>query len=136
MTAVVRIRIMIGVAAGLALSVAAISASAQGAAKGDPVKGKQVFALCSGCHVLTGDSYGGPALAGVVGRKAGGVAGFSYSDALKASGIVWTDKTLDSFLADPSKAVPGTAMFANVPDAQDRADVIAYLKTVPATPTP
>ena len=119
----------------LALMVAGAGtwAVAQAAAPaGDPVKGKAVFAICSGCHVLTGASFAGPPLAGVVGRKAGTAKGFDYSKPLMASGIVWGDQSLDRFLSDPSTAVPGTAMFSTVPDAQDRADVIAYLKTVPA----
>ena len=120
-------------AGALALAAVATWASAQAPAPaGDPVKGKAVFAQCMGCHVLTGMSFAGPPLAGVVGRKAGTAKGFEYSKPLIASGIVWNDQTLEGFLADPSKAVPGTAMFSNVPDARDRADVIAYLKTVPA----
>jgi cytochrome c len=100
-------------------------------AQGDAAKGKQVFDNeCSGCHVLTGQGFGGPALAGVYGRKAGGAPDFAYSDAIKKSGIVWDDTSLHNFLADPSKAVPGTAMFFNVTDAQERDDVVAYLKSV------
>ena len=128
----VRIRtIVVGISVALAAA-AGTWAAAQPAPAGDPAKGKAVFAICSGCHVLTGISFAGPPLAGVVGRKAGTAKGFDYSQPLKASGIVWGDQTLDRFLTDPSTAVPGTAMFSNVPDAQDRADVIAYLKTVPA----
>ena len=119
----------------IALVLLAVSADAAMAA-GDPVKGKTVFARCSGCHVLTGLSFAAPALAGVVGRKAGTAAGFGYSKAMIDSGIVWNDQTLDGYLADPSKTVPGTSMFVGLPDAQDRADVIAYLKTVPAPPAP
>ena len=111
---------------GLGLALAAGAAFAQGA----PQKGQQVFQdTCAGCHVLTGEGFAGPPLSGVYGRKAG-TAQFQYSDAMKKSGIVWDDKSLANFLADPDKAVPGTAMNANVSDSQQRDDVIAYLKSL------
>ena len=119
-------------ATGALVALAAATWAGAATPAGDAAKGKAVFTVCSGCHVLTGPSFAGPPLAGVVGRKAGTAKGFDYSKPLTASGIVWDDKSLDAFLSDPSKAVPGTAMFANLPHAQDRADVIAYLKTVPA----
>jgi cytochrome c len=114
-------------AAGLAL--AAGSALAQG----DPAKGKGVFdEQCSGCHVLTGPPIAAPPLAGVVGRKAGTAAGWSYSDAMTKSGVVWGEQSLDTFLTDPDKLVPGTGMLGGMlSDPQDRANVIAYLKSVP-----
>jgi cytochrome c len=115
---------LIGIAAG-GLLLAAGSAFGQG----DSQRGQQVFQdNCSGCHVLTGEGYAAPPLAGVYGRKAGAVPGFAYSDAMKKSGIVWDDASLGQFLADPSKSIPGTAMAFNVTDAQQRDDVIAYLK--------
>jgi cytochrome c len=64
----------------------------------------------------------------VFGRRAGSVPDFHYSDALKKSGIVWTEQTLDKWLQSPVKMVPGTAMGFQLRDAQERADVIAYLK--------
>jgi len=91
-----------------------------------------VFAQCTCCHNLTGPSFAAPALAGVVGRKAGTATGFRYSGAMTASGIFWNDQTLDSFLAAPTTAVSGTSMPIGLMDARDRADVIAYLETVPA----
>jgi cytochrome c len=103
-------------------------------AAGDAGHGKAVFEQCSGCHVLTGEGFGGPPLAGVVGRKAGTAPGFQFSSAMTGSGITWTEDNLDKFLADPSKVAPGTSMFFNLADAKDRADVIAYLKTVTASP--
>ena len=113
-----------------ALGLAALLAAGSALAQGDPQRGQQVFQdNCSGCHVLTGPGYAGPALTGVYGRKAG-AADFQYSDALKKSGIVWDDASLHSFLADPSKVAPGTAMNVNVTDPQQRDDVIAYLKTL------
>ena len=83
---------------------------------------------CAGCHFPTGGGQG-PSLTGVVGRKAGSVAGFAYSPALKASGLVWTSANLDRFLADPTKAVPGTAMPISVSDGAQRAAIIGYLAT-------
>ncbi len=113
-------------------SMLALAALAAGPAlaQGVPQKGQQVFQdNCSGCHVLTGQGFAGPPLSGVYGRKAG-TAAFEYSDAMKKSGIVWDDKSLATFLTDPDKAVPGTAMSFNVSDSQQRDDVIAYLRTL------
>jgi len=100
-------------------------------ADGDPTKGKMLFSRCSGCHTVTDQNRAGPHLSGVFGRTAGTVQGARYSKALIASGIVWNDQTLDNFLAGPTKAVPGSTMPVSVPNAQDRADIIAYLKSVP-----
>ena len=73
----------------------------------------------------------GPSLAGVAGRKAGSVPGFAYSDANKASGLTWDEKTLDTYLTNPMKMVPGTKMtFAGLPDPAQRKAVIDYLKTL------
>ena len=99
-------------------------------AAGNAQHGQQVFQdNCTGCHALTGPGFAAPPLGGVYGRKAG-TADFMYSDAMKKSGIVWDETSLKTFLADPSKAVPGTAMLFNVSEAQDRDDVAAYLKTL------
>jgi cytochrome c len=83
---------------------------------------------CSGCHLPTGGGQG-PSLTGVVGREAGAAPGFDYTPGLKASGVVWTSANLDRFLADPGKMVPGTAMPISIPDAAQRAAIIAYLAT-------
>lgn len=99
------------------------------ASASDP--GKAAFAICSACHAVTeGAASGvGPNLAGVVGRKAGSVAGFAYSDAMKGSAITWTESELDAYLADPVGKVPGTTMTAGaVRDAAQRVAIIAYLK--------
>ena len=99
-------------------------------AQGDPKAGQQVFQdNCAGCHVLTGQGFSAPPIAGVYGRKAG-TADFQYSDAMKKSGIVWDDASLHAFLADPSKSVPDTAMNFSLTDPQQRDDVVAYLKTL------
>ena len=87
---------------------------------------------CGICHDVAPDKNRiGPSLFGVAGRKAGGVAGFNYSDANKNSGLTWDQATLDKYLADPRGVVPGTKMtYAGVKNGQQRADIIAYLATL------
>jgi cytochrome c2 len=98
-------------------------------ADGDPTRGEQRFVDCAACHApQPGIANVGPSLQGVFGRKAGTLADFRYSPALKRSGITWTPESLDTFLADPQKAVPNNRMpYAGMPDAADRADLIAFL---------
>jgi cytochrome c len=97
---------------------------------GDATKGEADFATCKTCHDAAVNKIG-PHLGGVVGRKAGSVAGFTYSAANKDSGITWTPEKLFQYLEKPQRVVPGTKMaFAGFPDPQKRADVIAYLKTI------
>ena len=111
------------------LALGALTASAA-LAQGDPKHGQDVFQdQCSGCHVLTGQGFAAPPLAGVYGRKAG-TAAFQYSDPMKKSGIVWNDASLGAFISDPDKTIPGTAMTFNLTDTQQRDDVVAYLKTL------
>jgi cytochrome c len=107
----------------------------QAAAAGDPVHGAQVYKTCAACHALEKNGAG-PKHAGVVGRTAGMVRDYRYSAALQKSGIVWTDETLDKWLADPQALVPGTKMFFNLDSAQDRADVIEYLRQNGGSVTP
>ncbi|MBX9884746.1 MAG: cytochrome c family protein [Novosphingobium sp.] len=116
--------------ATLAAIAAAGAAQAAGAPAGDAARGKTVFARCAVCHDLnTGAIRLGPSLKGVVGRKAGTFANFSYSAGMKGKGVTWGVDTLDQFLTAPSKYVPGTRMaFPGLSNPQDRADVIAYLK--------
>ncbi|WP_417622864.1 c-type cytochrome [Parasphingorhabdus sp.] len=97
---------------------------------GDAAAGKSAFIQCRTCHVTDpGMNRTGPSLAGIVGRKAGSVAGFKYSEANANSGITWTEEKLFQFLEKPQRVIPKTKMiFAGMPDAQKRADVIAYLK--------
>jgi len=96
-------------------------------AAGDPANGEKVYERCAACHSLTTDRTG-PHHCGLIGRKAGSVPGFEYSPAMKGSKIVWDEKTLDRFLANPFKAVTGTSMgYAGIPDAAERRDLIAYL---------
>jgi cytochrome c len=115
--------------AGAALLAAALAAGAALAApKGDAKKGEEIYSRCLACHALAYDRTG-PRHCGLFGRKAGSVAGFAYSDAMKHSKITWNAKTLDRFITDPMKAVPGTAMgYAGVKDREERADLIAYLE--------
>lgn len=97
---------------------------------GDAAKGETDFVTCKTCHAIeVGVNKIGPSLHGVVGRKAGSIAGFSYSAANKGSGITWTPEKLFQYLEGPQRVVPGTKMgFAGWTDPQKRADVIAYLK--------
>ena len=99
-------------------------------AEGDVAKGEKVYKKCKACHALeAGKNKVGPSLAGRFGRNAGTVEGFKYSAAMKDSGIVWDDATMDSFLAKPKEVVPKTRMaFPGLKKEQDRMDVIAYLK--------
>ena len=100
----------------------------------DAARGEPIYTRCLACHALAYDRVG-PRHCGLFGRRAGSVPGFSYSPAMKRSGIVWNDKTLDRFLTKPLKMIPGSAMtYDGVPDAAERADLIAYLKHVNETP--
>jgi cytochrome c len=105
-------------------------ASAPSHADGDAAKGKKVFAKCMACHTTeAGKNKVGPTLHGIIGRKSGSVEGFTYSDAMKNAGITWNEAELDKYLTNPKKDVPGNKMaFPGLPKADDRANVIAYLK--------
>jgi cytochrome c len=119
-----------GRAAIFATTVLIMSSSSSFAA-GDPAAGQHIFAECTGCHSATpGENKIGPSLAGVVGRKSGTVAGYSYSPGMKSANITWDDATLDKFLASPNGFVHGTKMFISVPSGTDRQNVIAYLDTL------
>jgi len=106
-------------------------------AEGDPARGEQIYRRCLGCHSIDANRVG-PRHAGLFGRRAGSLDDYNYSDAMRASGIVWEETTLDEFLTAPRKFIPGTKMpFAGIPDPQERADLIAYLKKATAqAPTP
>ncbi len=98
---------------------------------GNPNRGKRVFGACAACHSLQPDqNMTGPSLAGLWNRKAGSLASFSrYSSALQSANIVWNDKTLDEWIADPQHVIPGNDMtFQGIKDARQRADLLAFLK--------
>ncbi|WKL55765.1 c-type cytochrome [Asticcacaulis sp. ZE23SCel15] len=115
-----------------ALVMGASSVLAQAPATDPLAAGQRVFLACKTCHSLEagGKDGAGPNLNGLFGKKAGTVSkGFNYSPALQAYGVVWTDATLDAYLMNPTKAVPGTKMVTRAPaDPARRAALIAYLK--------
>jgi cytochrome c len=102
---------------------------------GDPVRGKEVYATCMYCHAIDVNRVG-PMHRGLFGRIAGTLPGFAYSAAMKRAGekgLIWNAKTLDLYLTNPQKVVPGTRMlFGGIADAKTRADLIAYLKEATA----
>jgi cytochrome c len=129
----VKMRSLAGMFAGVALVLAAGATAAQSqetAARGDPKAGQEIYARCIACHSLAHDRTG-PRHCGLLGRRAGSVKGFGYSEAMTRSKIVWSAATLDRFLENPVKALPGTSMgYAGVTDPKERADLIAYLERV------
>jgi cytochrome c len=109
----------------LALAVVAAFAAATPAQQAE--SGEALFVRrCSGCHALDRDKEG-PRLRGVAGRAAGSVASFEYSAALKGARITWTRMTLDQWLTDPEKLVPGTEMNFRVLSAEERRRIVEYL---------
>ena len=110
------------------LFLSAMLAACSSAAGGDPRQGEQIYARCAACHAPAYDRTG-PKHCGLIGRPAGSVKGFEYSPAMRKSNLVWNEKTLDVFLADPLRTVPGTTMgYAGVSNPDERAHLIAYLK--------
>ena len=118
----------LSVALGLVSGLLAATASAAPDAAA-LARGQQVYARCAACHAIEGNRTG-PQHCGLFGRRAGTAPGYEdYSKALRASGFVWDEKSLNVFLKDPMKTVPGTAMgYAGVKDDVERADLIAWLK--------
>ena len=121
-----------------ALSAALLAAwSGSALAAGDAAKGKEVFAKCALCHQVGpgAKTLVGPELNGIIGRKAASIADYPmYSDGMKALGalgVVWTEENFDKWLANPKALLPDTymSMFPGIPEASDRANIIAYLKT-------
>ena len=121
----------------LLLCAAALSAFLPAAhADGDAAHGKQLYAMrCAACHSVEYNGVG-PTHKNLIGRKAGSVQGYAYSDALKNSGVIWEEASLKQWLTEPEKFIPGQKMFISIPDAQDRADIVAYLKQVGAQQPP
>lgn len=139
--------VTIGALALLALSLSACGkpAADQPAAPATPAAGESsasvadagnkppaAFMQCVACHSTEKGKHGvGPSLAGIFGTKAGDVAGYAFSEPMKASGLTWDEATLDTYLTNPMKMVPGTRMtFAGMGDAAKRKEVIDYLKTL------
>ena len=107
-------------------------------ASADPKKGKVLFLQCRACHSLVPETEPGkigPTLHGVIGRAAGAVPGFTYSEAVAKSGITWTGEKIDHWLERPSDFLPGNKMvFIGVQNPQDRAAIIAYIQEESAKP--
>jgi cytochrome c len=117
---------------GLVLALAFAAASAPAHAGGDPARGEKLYEECVACHSVERGVHGiGPSLYGMFDRQAGELADYRYSPALKRSGIIWTAETLDAFIADSQQFIPANRMpYSGMPDAADRADLIAYLQKV------
>ena len=116
-----------------AVAAAGLLTAVSGAAlaDGDAEAGKKVFNKCKICHTLeAGVNKVGTSLAGVIGRPAGTVEGFKYSEAMAGSGLTWDAATIDQYLADPKGFVPGNKMaFVGLKKEEERANVIAYLQS-------
>jgi cytochrome c len=125
-----KIRNIFAWTAGLGLlSLAPLASIRAGVASPEADHGRDLFAKrCSGCHALDLDKEG-PRLRGVFGRKAGAVAGFPYSDALRNSGIIWDENGLNRWRQNPEEAVKNTNMEFRVSDAAERAALIEFLKS-------
>ena len=97
-------------------------------AAGDPANGRSAYAQrCASCHSIDYNGTG-PMHRGLLGRKAGSVPNFSYSAALKSSGVTWSVETLDKWLSDPEKFIPGQRMWISIADPVERQDIIAFLQ--------
>jgi cytochrome c len=111
--------------------VTACAAALGGAQAQDAVAGRGVYVQCSACHSTDGSNGVGPSLKGIIGRARGSVAGFHYSRSLKGAGRDWDAASLDAFLSNPQKAIPGNVMpFPGLADATQRANLIAFLGTL------
>jgi cytochrome c len=116
-----------------AAALACIASTSASYAAGNAASGAAVFNRCAICHDNRkgGINKIGPNLFGVVGRKAGTYAGFSYSPAMSSASIVWTNEKLDAYVTSPQRVVPGNKMaFAGISEASQRADLVAYLDTL------
>jgi len=121
-------------------AVAVMALSGPAVAEGDATKGKAAYAKCGICHQVGpgAKTLVGPELNGTVGRRAASVADYPYSPGMKKlgeEGFTWTDANLDKWIADPKAMIADSPMalaFPGIPDAGERIDIIAYLKTVPA----
>jgi cytochrome c len=116
----------------LALSAIIGAARAQDAATPDAAHGKIIYYKCAYCHGLLGKNGPvGPTLVGVIGRQAGSIPDFPYSDDLKGSGIIWDEGSIEGFIQNPAQMIQGTRMiFPGLTNQSDAADMVAYLKTL------
>jgi cytochrome c len=115
----------------LVFGAALVAAMAAGAAAEDLENGKAIFNKCRACHQIgeSAKNMVGPVLNGLIGRKAGSVEGFNYSEANKTSGVVWDEATFREYIKNPKAKIPNTKMvFAGLSDDQDIDDLFAYLK--------
>jgi cytochrome c len=119
-----------GAEIGAATGTATATAAATGGHDSDP--GARLFRKCGACHAITADGVNkaGPSLYGLFGRRAGTVPGYPYSEALRSSGLVWTEESVDALIdLGPERLTPGSKMpLQRMPDPQDRAELIRYLK--------
>lgn len=122
----------VSVLAAVALSLALLLPPLPAEAQGDATEGAKAYRKCAVCHdIRPGKSKIGPSMHGVFGRKAAGAPNFRFSPALEKAEFVWNEETLDRYLENPRKMVPGTRMaFAGLRSKKEREDVIAYLKTL------
>lgn len=123
-----KIRTVLGLSIVAAMSALAVPAHADG----DAAAGKKVFNKCRACHDVKGKNKVGPHLDGIIGRTAGTVEGFKYSDAMKAKGeegLVWNEETIEAYMKDPKGYIPNNKMaFAGLKKDEDIENLIAYLK--------
>jgi cytochrome c len=119
---------MLKLCTNIGLIIALLVAASNAVAGGDAERGQSLYqSRCAACHSIEYNGVG-PAHKNVYGRKAGSAPDYAYSEALKRSPVVWNEMTLGKWLASPEKLIPGQKMGFSVPNAKDRADLIAYLK--------
>ena len=118
------------IGAFMAVLVVAVATANRGYAQ-DAEHGKTIFKACAACHATDHANRVGPGLGGLIGRKAGTVPGFPYSDAMKESDVVWDAKILNAYVESPQQVVPGNRMpYAGLKNPTDRMDLVAYLATL------
>lgn len=123
----------IGLISVLAMTALVAAGSALAKEGHEAEEGQKIFKrVCFTCHTSdAGKNKIGPSLHGVIGRKAGSVQGFAYSSAMKDANVTWDDQTLDKYLSDPKKFIPGNKMaYAGIKKEDERKEVIAYLKSL------
>lgn len=114
----------------LTLLVSGVPSLGQSRPLGDAERGQALYAQqCTACHAVDANKVG-PMHRGVFGRRAGSLAGYTYSEELAAAKVVWTSKTLEAWLTDPEKVIPGQRMGFAVKSSKERADLVAYLATL------